>query len=479
MGAWEDSHRRGIVCANCSHIFEGFSFDFDYWAMRIAMILRWPFSPATILAVLIFRLIPPLRMLSQDENSVFHGLLPWEQVRAIASDLELMWPGPSRRAANTCPSCYYTSYTRSLESKVLRPTKKYSKEEITTGIYVARFEEDPTIRWWLLGRCLSLQGVSSYELGWCFLRGSLTVRDPWARNQSDADSLQDAGLVHFKAFAAEQSAPKKQRGVAMYLCGEILRQSGKFSEAIEWFEKHKLFAKQSGSHHFRGINVAVLSRHQMRLAMEEIPERIKAPNLRAFKKSGRVGELTIDEIRSRKANTKISPQSEEAEPEMPLLEATRKPSLVGVSSVETGSSLTAVFVRGQRERGRNVIKIGGRKATLGDRPFELLLNLVARHVTDPEELLPTGDLADCCHLAADTVYQAVQRLRSGLESAMSREHTKSFIENIEGEGYRISPRAYITYDKRTLLKHPNGTIRQLAEKLPDPARTPEALSNDI
>jgi DNA-binding winged helix-turn-helix (wHTH) protein len=414
-------------------------------------------------ALLVFRLVP---FLHRHYTDLWDTALPWRSIRTAATDF-----GPlhsiDELATNTCPACYYTFYTRYFGVPVTRPSRRYTKGEITASIDAARLETDPTVRWALLSHCLTLEGATNYELGRCFLRGSWAV---WKKEASD--SLRNLARTHFERVAEHESATEKERTLATYLCGELSRQSRAFDDAVEWFEKYQRYAAQLGKHRFDGVDVLLLSKHQMRLAMEKIGRRIEIPELKKFRRTGKTFAPATDEDASETAVITKSYAGQTVKLKVDKANHMETAPLPRQVPPTSSIVLPPVFITGDiKKKRRNLLIIGPKKTFVTERPFELLVALIVRHFTNPLAIVPVDQLVELCHLEQDTVYQAIQRLRSQFEPAMPYEHTKQLIENVEEEGYRLNPRAIITYDKTKLLKHPNGQVQLLALQLPDSAPT--------
>lgn len=133
----------------------------------------------------------------------------------------------------------------------------------------------------------------------------------------------------------------------------------------------------------------------------------------------------------------------------------------------------AVRLTGETTRRKsNVILLDDLPVIVPDADFKLLLRLVVGlHESDDGyvqlgTLKYGGGLAEEGILRAEGMYQAVSRLRARLDPALVGLDAKQFVEITRGRIRLSTHRAYISFDRERLLKHPDESVRLLAEHLP-------------
>ncbi|MFH1374784.1 MAG: hypothetical protein ABII79_13425 [bacterium] len=115
----------------------------------------------------------------------------------------------------------------------------------------------------------------------------------------------------------------------------------------------------------------------------------------------------------------------------------------------------------------NEIELNAHRIRLGDSLFLLFLRLVA------ELKRKNGGWVDRYTLESEGVvsnagtFQVYSRLRTALAGSLLEKDGGAFIQNDGSKRYRISVHPdFITYDKKKLKNHPDGRVREVAEKLP-------------
>lgn len=127
----------------------------------------------------------------------------------------------------------------------------------------------------------------------------------------------------------------------------------------------------------------------------------------------------------------------------------------------------------------NVVQIGSREAVITDVPFGLFLRLVVALLDTEDGFVALGNMHSGGGLSDEGFYepagleQALSRLRQPFRTALGHFKTKDFIERRRGNIRLSTGSPYVTWDRKALLDHPDGVIRELARKLPEAQGTEE------
>jgi hypothetical protein len=127
------------------------------------------------------------------------------------------------------------------------------------------------------------------------------------------------------------------------------------------------------------------------------------------------------------------------------------------------------------DRATNVVVIGDREVRFGDASFLRLLRIcVERHVSDSGWVC-TSDLHKE-KLFTSAIPQCVASIRDPIRKAFGGDVHKKLIEH-KGGRIRIStPSKLVTYNRTELLGHSNGSVREMAARLPGLAPSAECIA---
>ena len=123
-------------------------------------------------------------------------------------------------------------------------------------------------------------------------------------------------------------------------------------------------------------------------------------------------------------------------------------------------------------RKSNILRIGNASVSLPDALFLLFLRLVVALYEEDDGYVNRGNLGGGGLVeegiyTADSLYQAVNRLRFRLGPALQGLDAKQFVESGRGQIRLSTHRKYVVVDRQSLLLHPDARIRSLAERLPE------------
>ena len=139
-----------------------------------------------------------------------------------------------------------------------------------------------------------------------------------------------------------------------------------------------------------------------------------------------------------------------------------------------------VHITGKTEGQKgNVVQIGSGEAVITDVPFGLFLRLVVALLDTEDGFVALGNMQSGGGLSDEGFYepagveQALSRLRQPFRTALGHLKTNEFIERRRGNIRLSTGSPYVTWDRKALLDHPDGVIRELARKLPETQGTEE------
>ena len=115
----------------------------------------------------------------------------------------------------------------------------------------------------------------------------------------------------------------------------------------------------------------------------------------------------------------------------------------------------------------NKILVDGMGIIIQDSSFKIFLRLVVELFKKKGGSISIQQLVDEGYLAKDGEHQTIGRLRGCFKNALKKLKSTKLIEAYETKTIRISTHpAYITYDRKKLLKHSDSKIAELAKSLP-------------
>lgn len=135
---------------------------------------------------------------------------------------------------HSCPSCRFTDYNHRIT------LTEGEKEKLRAFLQEYAQQHDgqklrPSQKYEIVAHSLEIRGLPSLQLGDTYIKAAWMADDEG--EQKAAQEYRRQAIRHISQSLAGQEVEEKIRPNLTYLVGELNRRTGRFSEALEWFDR--------------------------------------------------------------------------------------------------------------------------------------------------------------------------------------------------------------------------------------------------
>jgi tetratricopeptide (TPR) repeat protein len=135
----------------------------------------------------------------------------------------------------SCPICHFSGYVSDFSQEIEESVKEKVMTELkpkSAGQKLRGFEECE-----FAAKIYAWQKRKNREIAHVYLIGSYLLRRATGELEQKRKGFQEQALGYFmKALTTDEFEPK-ERGIISYLIGELYRRTGRFEEAMFWYDR--------------------------------------------------------------------------------------------------------------------------------------------------------------------------------------------------------------------------------------------------